>query len=103
MYAVIDDRGSQLKVAEGEVVEVDVIQAEAGSEVTFDRVLLLSGDSGVKVGAPLIEGACVTAEVIGESKGKKVWGISFRKRKSSKVRKGHRQRYTKIRIKEIKA
>lgn len=103
MYAVIDDRGNQIKVAEGQVLNIDVIQAEAGAELTFDRVLLLSGDAGVKVGAPLVEGASVTAEVIGAVKGKKVWGISFRKRKSSRVRKGHRQQYTKVRIKEIKA
>lgn len=103
MYAVIDDRGNQVKVAEGQVLNVDVMDGEKGTEVTFDRVLLLSGDSGVKIGAPLVEGASVTAEIIGEVKGKKVWGISFRKRKSSKVRKGHRQRYTKVKIKEIKA
>ena len=103
MYAVLDDRGNQIKVTQGEVIEVDILDAEPGQEVVFDRVLLLSDESGLKIGKPVLDGASVTAEVLGEVKGKKVWGVSFRRRKSSKVRKGHRQRYTKVRVKEIKA
>ena len=103
MYAVIDDRGSQIKVAEGEIIAIDLADFEPGSEVIFDRVLLLSGDSGVKIGAPVVEGASVVAEVVGTVKGVKVHGMSFRRRKSSKVRKGHRQKYTRVRIKQIKA
>ncbi len=103
MYAVIDDRGNQIKVAAGEVVEIDLIDGEAGSEIVFDKVLFVSDDSGVKVGKPALDGAKVTAEVIGESAGKKVYGMSFRRRKNSKVRKGHRQHYTQVRIKDITA
>jgi large subunit ribosomal protein L21 len=103
MYAVIDDRGNQIKVSEGEVVTVDLADAEPGSEVVFERVLLVSDDSGVKIGRPVVQDAKVIAEVIGNVKGKKVYGVSFRRRKSSRVRKGHRQKYTKVRIKEIKA
>ena len=103
MYAVIDDRGSQIKVTEGEVVAIDLSDAEPGSEVIFDRVLLFVDDSGVKVGTPTVDGASVVAEVVGDIKGKKVYGVSFRRRKSSKVRNGHRQRYTRVKIKAIKA
>ena len=103
MYAVINDRGNQIKVAAGEVLDVDLLGKEAGSEVVFDRVLLYSDDSGVKVGKPTVEGVEVVAEVVGDVKGKKIYGVSFRRRKNSKVRKGHRQKYSRIRIKEIRA
>ncbi len=101
MYAVIDDRGNQIRVAEGEIVEIDLMDAEPGAEIVFDKVLLASSDSGVTVGKPSIEGARVVAEVLGKSKGRKVYGVSFRRRKNSKVRKGHRQHYSRVRIKEI--
>jgi large subunit ribosomal protein L21 len=103
MYAIIDDRGNQMKVAQGEVVEIDLTDGEAGSEVVFDRVLLVSGEGGVRVGAPVVEGAMVIAEVVGDASGPKVYGMSFRRRKNSKVRKGHRQHYTSVRIKDIVA
>lgn len=103
MYAVIDDRGNQIKVAAGEVLDIDLLGEEAGSEIVFDRVLLYSDDSGVKVGKPTVEGVEVVAEVVGDVKGKKIYGVSFRRRKNSKVRKGHRQKYSRIRIKEIRA
>ncbi|MCD6405580.1 MAG: 50S ribosomal protein L21 [Planctomycetes bacterium] len=103
MYAVINDRGNQIKVAQGNVVSVDLMDAEPGSEVIFDNVLLYSDDSGVKVGRPTVEGAAVVGEILGPIKGKKIYGVSFRRRKASQVRKGHRQKYTQVRIKEIKA
>jgi len=104
MYAVIDDRGNQIKVAEGEVVDVDfAADAEPGSQVTFERVLLYSDASGVKIGKPAVDGAKVIAEVVGHTLAKKVYGVSFRRRKSSKRRWGHREKYTRVRIKEIKA
>ncbi len=103
MYAVIEDRGNQIKVSQGEVLKIDLNNAEPGSEIVFEKVLLYSDDAGVKVGAPTVAGAKVVAEVLGERKGKKVYGVSFRRRKSSRVRKGHRQKYTAVRIKEITA
>lgn len=103
MYAVIDDRGNQIKVTAGEVLDIDLLGEEAGSEIVFDRVLLYSDDSGVKIGKPTVEGVEVVAEVVGDVKGKKIYGVSFRRRKNSKVRKGHRQKYSRIRIKEIRA
>lgn len=103
MYAVIDDRGNQIKVVQGEIIDVDLMDVEEGGEIVFERVLLYSDDSGVKVGKPAVEGVQVVAEMLGEVKGKKVYGVSFRRRKNSRVRKGHRQHYSRIKIKEIKA
>jgi large subunit ribosomal protein L21 len=103
MYAVINDRGNQIRVAEGDLVEIDLMESEEGAELVFDEVLLFSDDSGTKVGKPTVEGAKVVAEVIDDITGKKIYGVSFRRRKNSKVRKGHRQSYTRVKIKEIKA
>jgi len=103
MYAVIDDRGNQIKVSEGDIIDVDLADSEPGTEVVFDRVLLVSSGIGIQIGAPAVEGAKVVGEVVGPTKGKKLYGVSFRRRKSSKVRKGHRQQYLRVKIKEIKA
>lgn len=103
MYAVIDDRGNQIKVSQGEVVEIDLTDGEAGTEMIFDRVLLISGEAGIKIGTPTVEGAKVVAEIVGDAAGPKVYGMSFRRRKNSKVRKGHRQHYTAVKIKDIMA
>jgi len=101
MYAIIDDRGNQLKVAEDDVVNLDLLEAETGSEVVFDRVLLTSDDGDVKVGKPALEGVRVVGEVLGDFKGRKVTGVSFRRRKGSKVKTGHREKFTRVRIKAI--
>lgn len=103
MYAVIDDRGNQIKVVQGEIIDVGLMDVEEGTEIVFEKVLLYSDDSGVKIGKPAVEGVQVVAEMLGMVKGKKVYGVSFRRRKNSRVRKGHRQHYSRIRIKEIKA
>jgi large subunit ribosomal protein L21 len=101
MYAIIADGGRQYKVEEGQELEIDLRDVKAGDEITFDRVLTISGDEGVKVGQPVVEGASVTAEVIAEIKGEKIHVQKFRRRKNSKRRTGHRQRYTKVRVSSI--
>ena len=103
MYAVINDRGNQIKVSQGELVTIDLTEAEPSTELIFDSVMLYSDDSGVKIGTPTIEGAKVVAQIVGPKAGVKVYGTTFRRRKNSKVRRGHRQHYTQIRIKEITA
>ena len=103
MYAIIADSGRQFKVEEGQEVVVDLRDEEAGSTITFDQVLAISGDDGVKVGKPTVDGASVTAEVLGEVKGKKIYVQKFRRRKNSRRRTGHRQRYTSVRIDAIKS
>ena len=101
MYAIIADSCRQFKVEEGQEVVVDLRDAEAGSTITFDQVLAVSGDDGVKIGKPTVDGASVTAEVLGETKGKKIYVQKFRRRKNSRRRTGHRQHYTTVRIDSI--
>jgi len=101
MYAIIADGGRQYKVEEGQELEIDLRDAAAGDQITFDRVLTISSEEGVKVGQPVVEGASVTAEVLAEVKGDKLYVQKFRRRKNSKRRTGHRQRYTKVRVSSI--
>lgn len=104
MYAVIEAGGKQHRVIEGETLKLEKIKnAEAGGTVEFDRVLLVADGDNVKVGAPVVDGAKVTAEVIGEGRHDKVRIIKFRRRKHSMTRQGHRQWYTEVKITGIKA
>ncbi|HUU93373.1 MAG TPA: 50S ribosomal protein L21 [Phycisphaerae bacterium] len=102
MYAIIEDSGSQLRVEEGQTLEVDLRPAEPGAALTFDRVLLLADEKGVRVGKPLVEGATVTAEVLGQTKGPKLEVVKVRRRKSSRTHTGHRQGYLTVRVTSIK-
>jgi large subunit ribosomal protein L21 len=101
MIAVIDDSATQFKVAEGDTIEIDVRDAEVGSQVNFDKVALIEGEDGTKVGTPYVEGAVVTGIVLGENKGPKVITNHFRRRKDSKTREGHRQKYLQVKIDKI--
>jgi len=103
MYAIIEVGSRQYRVAEGDVIDVDRRDADEGSEVVFDQVKLVEGEDGVRVGTPAVAGASVAAQVVGEVKGPKVRGCSFRRRKGSKVKYGHRQRYTRVKITGITA
>ena len=102
MYAIISDGGHQYKVEEGQFLEIDFRKVEAGSSLTFDKVLAVSkGVGDFKLGTPTVEGAKVTAKVIGETKGDKIYVQKFRRRKNSKRRTGHRQKYVKVQISSI--
>ena len=106
MYAIIQDRNRQATVKKGDVVLCDLNQAlKAGDKITFDEVLVLGahGETKLKIGAPLIKGATVTGEVLGEIKGKKVIAFSFKRRKNVRKKRGHRQRYTQVKITGITA
>lgn len=103
MYAIIADGGRQYKVEEGQEVEIDYRDVAQGDQVTFDTVLAVSGDAGVKVGAPAVAGASVTAEVVGAKIGDKIYIQKFRRRKNYRRRTGHRQPYTVVRISKINA
>ena len=98
MYAIVEIAGKQFKVAEGDRLYVPRLKDDVGADVTFDRVLLTSGDSGVSVGAPTVDGASVTAEVLGHVKGDKVIVFKKKRRKGYRVKNGHRQPYTQIKI-----
>ncbi len=103
MYAIIESHGRQYTVREGEEIDLPRQDAEPGSEITFENVKLVNDDGAVQVGAPHVSGATVTATVVGEAKGAKVTGVSFRRRKGSKVKTGHRPRYTRVRITGLSA
>ena len=103
MYAIIADGGRQFKVEEGQQLDVDYREASAGDEITFERVLAVSGDAGVQLGKPTLDGVSVTAEVVGVERGEKLVVQKFRRRKNSKRRTGHRQLYTRVRINKINA
>ncbi|MEM8495123.1 MAG: 50S ribosomal protein L21 [Planctomycetota bacterium] len=105
MYAVIEDSGSQIKVAEGDVITLDKRElGEDQAELTLDKVLLVGGtDDAAKIGTPLVEGASVTAEILEEGKGDKIYIYKFKRRKDYRRKNGHRQDYVKVKITKIAA
>ena len=101
MYAIIETGGKQYKVSEGDVIRVEKLAVEAGADYPFDKVLVVSGDNGVSVGAPYVEGAKVAATVIGDGKEKKVVIYKYKSKKGFHKKKGHRQPYTMLKINSI--
>ncbi|MEO1698665.1 MAG: 50S ribosomal protein L21 [Planctomycetota bacterium] len=102
MYAIISDRNQQATVRVGDEILCDLMgEAERGSTITFDEVLLVGGEGGVKIGKPTVAGAKVTGEVLGEDRGKKIVVFRFKRRKNVRVKRGHRQSYTRVRITDI--
>ena len=102
MYAVIEAGGKQHKVELGQVLEVDLMQEKSGTDYSFENVMLYVDGDEVKIGQPYIENAKVVAEIVEEVKAEKVTILRFRRRKHSMRKIGHRQKYTQIKIKEIK-
>ena len=101
MYAIIKTGGKQYRVQAGDVVFIEKLDVEAESEVVFDQVLAIGEEGSVKVGTPVVEGATVTAKVVKNGKGKKLNIITYRPKKGSARRMGHRQPYTKVEITAI--
>ena len=101
MYAIIETGGKQYTVADGDVITVEKLGVEAGSEFVFDKVLVLSNDQGVTVGAPYVAGATVSASVLGEGKAKKVIVYKYKPKKGFHKKRGHRQPFTKLQIAKI--
>ena len=103
MYAIIVTGGKQYKVQQGDVLFVEKLEAEEGAEVKFDTGLAVGEEGSVKFGAPSVEGASVAAKVVKNGKGKKLNIITYRPKKGSARRMGHRQPYTKVEITAINA
>lgn len=101
MYAIIAVGGKQYSVKPGDVIEVEKQEVEAGKEIVLKDVLLVSNEGDLKIGQPLVKGASVKADVLEQTKGIKVVSFKYRRRKSSHWKKGHRQKLTKLEIKEI--
>jgi large subunit ribosomal protein L21 len=102
MYAIISDGGKQLKVQEGQELLIDYRNVPTGEKITFDRVMAVSDGSGdLKLGAPLVSGASVVAEVLGPEKGPKLVIQKLRRRKNFRKKTGFRAIHTKVRISSI--
>ena len=98
MYAIIDEAGKQFKVTSGDTILIDRSGSADEKTITFDKVLFVGGEGTPKIGAPTIDGASVTADVLGPVKGKKVDIIKYRRRKGYHKHIGHRQKYLRVRI-----
>jgi large subunit ribosomal protein L21 len=103
MYAIIADGGRQYKVQEGQELQIDYRDLSHGDEIQFDHVLAVSGEEGLKLGNPQVQGATVKAQVLGATFGEKLIVQRIRRRKNFRRKTGHRQLYTKVRIQEINA
>jgi len=101
MFAIIETGGKQYKVNEGDVIFVEKLEVAEGDKITFDRVLEVSDADGIKVGAPVVEGATVTANVLKNGKAKKIYVMTYKPKKNEKRKIGHRQPYTKVQIEKI--
>lgn len=101
MYAVMETGNVQHRVEEGDTLCVARFDAKAGDKVTFDKVLLTNDGQNTKIGTPYVEGATVSAEVLGETLGDKVEIFKMKRRATYRLHRGHRQKYTEIRIEKI--
>ncbi len=103
MYAVFETGGKQHKVTEGEIIRVEKLKAEPGTEVVFDKIMMVKTDEKVMIGRPYVDNASVKAEVVEQGKHKKIIIFKYKRKKNYQRKQGHRQRYTAIQIKEMAA
>ena len=101
MYAIIDEGARQHRVTAGDTIRIDREVPEGETNVTFDRVLLVGGAGDARIGTPVVAGATVTAEVLGEARGPKIDIFKYKRRKGYRKRQGHRQTYTAVKITAI--
>ena len=102
MYAIFKAQGKQWKAEKGKTLRLPRMDAEAGSKIKFDEVLLTSDGDTIHAGTPTVKGASVSAEVIGEKKGEKIYVFKFKRRKNYRRKTGHRAKFTEIRITDVK-
>lgn len=103
MRAIIETGGKQYRVAEGQTLKIEKLEAETGQTVSFDRVLMTGEGDAMRVGTPLIEGATVMAEVLNHGRADKIRVIKFKRRKHHLKQQGHRQYYTQVKITKVEA
>ena len=103
LYAIVKTGGKQYKVAQGDVLFVEKLEANEGDVVTLDQVLAVAGENGLTVGSPVVEGATVTAKVVAQGKAKKITVFKYKPKKDYRKKTGHRQPYTKLVIEKIEA
>ena len=103
MYAIISTGGKQYRVSEGDVIFIEKLEAQQDEEVKFENVLAVGKDDGIVAGTPTVAGAVVTGKVLKNVKGKKITVFTYRPKKGSARKMGHRQTYTKVEIGSIQA
>ena len=101
MYAVIETGGKQYRVQQGDVVYVEKLDVEEGTNVSFDKVLIMSKEGNLVAGKPYVDGAKVEAVVLEQGKAKKIIVFKYKAKKNIRKKQGHRQPYTKVRIENI--
>ncbi len=101
MYAIIQTGGKQYRVVKGDIIDVELLKEES-SKVSFKEVILFHNGKDSEVGAPHVKNCVVQAEILEEAKGPKVIAFKYKRRKSSSTKIGHRQRYSRVKITEIK-
>jgi len=103
MYAIIETGGKQFKVQQGDVLVVEKLHAEEGSQVRFDRVLLVEKDGSLTVGSPHVAGASVAGKVVAHGKAKKIIVFKYKSKKNYRRKQGHRQLFTRVVVEQINA
>lgn len=103
MYAIVETGGKQYRVAPGDVVRVEKLEAEVGSQVVLDKVLAVSKDNSLTVGTPVLAGARVVAKVLDQDRAPKILVFKYKSKKNYRRRYGHRQPFTKLAIEKIEA
>jgi large subunit ribosomal protein L21 len=102
MYAIFRAAGKQFRAEKGKTLRLPRLDAEPGTKLTFDEVLLASDGETVRAGTPLVKGASVTAEVVAEGKDPKIYVFKFKRRKNYRRKTGHRQHFTEVRVTGLK-
>ncbi|NLZ38273.1 MAG: 50S ribosomal protein L21 [Firmicutes bacterium] len=103
MYAIIETGGKQYRVEEGSIIDVELLDGEAGTEISFDHVLAVKKDDKLQVGQPYVTGAKVQGKVMEHGKGKKIIVFKYKAKKNYRRKQGHRQPFTRILIEKIEA
>ncbi len=104
MFAVIETGGKQMRVQVGDLVRVETLDGDVGSEIVFDRVLMVGAGAGAQIGSPAVEGATVRGSIVEQGRAKKILIFTYKRRKNSNRRRmGHRQNYTAVKIESIDA
>lgn len=103
MYAIVNSGGKQYKAEKGEIVRIEKIPGEVGSQVSFDKILMFSDDDTVKIGRPILDGVAVKGHITEQGKAKKIIVFKYKRRKRYRRKQGHRQQYTAVKIDSIEA
>jgi len=101
MYAVIETGGKQYKVQKGDVIYIEKLNNEVGTNYSFDKVLLVSDEGNLSVGDPIVKGAKVEGTILSHGKSKKIVVFKYKAKKNERKKQGHRQQYTKVQIEDI--